>query len=308
MKDALVSIAMCTYNGKQFLDQQIQSILDQTYKNLELVIVDDCSSDGTFDLLKTWQDKYPGRFKIYQNETNLGYNKNFEKAISLCEGDFIAISDQDDIWLPEKIEKQIDAFTSDEVILTHCASVHFFGERDIHYKSGSLKWEHHFKGNDTRKLFVFNQVQGHNTVFRKSLKPYISKLDTPYYDWWIAIVATCYGKINGVPEYLVLHRMHTSNAYFKGNKISKRQERTESLMALKKFLSIEGIRPADRVFLKELIALLTANLAVTGTAIDKQLFRFAYKHRWTIFGHKKRMFPEWTLLKNAIKYSRYREA
>ena len=85
----LISIAMCTYNGERFLNEQISSILEQTYRNFELVIVDDNSKDNTINIIKEYQSK-DNRIKLFQNNKNIGFLKNFEKAISLCRGDFIA--------------------------------------------------------------------------------------------------------------------------------------------------------------------------------------------------------------------------
>ena len=99
----MISVAMTTYNGEKYLREQIDSILNQTYKKIELIICDDASTDRTKEILKEYADK-DSRIKNYFNEKNLGFKKNFEKAISLCTGDYIALSDQDDIWLPNHIE------------------------------------------------------------------------------------------------------------------------------------------------------------------------------------------------------------
>jgi glycosyltransferase involved in cell wall biosynthesis len=108
MQLPLVSIAMCTYNGAKFMAKQLESIINQTYKNLEIVIVDDRSTDDTVAIVEQFA-KNDERIKFYQNETNLGFNKNFEKAVNLTTGDYISISDQDDIWLPTKIEDLLNA-------------------------------------------------------------------------------------------------------------------------------------------------------------------------------------------------------
>ena len=101
----LVSIALCIYNGERFLKEQLETLVNQTYKNIEIVAVDDCSTDSSVLILETYKAKYPF-INIHRNARNLGYVKNFEKAISLCKGDFIALSDQDDIWDPDKIKLQ----------------------------------------------------------------------------------------------------------------------------------------------------------------------------------------------------------
>ena len=105
--EPLISIALCTYNGSRFLEKQVMSILNQTYKNIELIVVDDCSTDNTFEIIKQLSFQYP-QIKPYRNPKNLGFNKNFEKAISLSTGAYIAISDQDDIWLKDKLQRLYD--------------------------------------------------------------------------------------------------------------------------------------------------------------------------------------------------------
>lgn len=102
----LISIALCTYNGSAFLAEQLDSILGQRYTNWELVVVDDCSTDSTPAILEEYAGS-DARIGLHYNEQNLGYNKNFEKALGLCRSELIAICDQDDIWHPEKLEKQV---------------------------------------------------------------------------------------------------------------------------------------------------------------------------------------------------------
>lgn len=99
----LVSIAMATYNGEKYLREQLDSILAQTMQDFELVICDDCSTDGTVEILNGYAEK-DSRITFLVNEMNLGFRKNFEKAISLCSGTYIALSDQDDIWLPAHLQ------------------------------------------------------------------------------------------------------------------------------------------------------------------------------------------------------------
>src|ERR1700742_3478188 len=103
IQEPLISVALCTYSGEKFLQEQMDSILAQTYKNLEIVIVDDCSTDRTIDIINSYAEK-DKRIKLFQNDTNLGFNKNFEKALSLTTGEYISISDQDDTWLPQKLQ------------------------------------------------------------------------------------------------------------------------------------------------------------------------------------------------------------
>ena len=99
----MISIAMATYNGELFIREQLDSILTQTLSDWELIVCDDGSTDNTLSILQEYANN-DSRIKIYQNETNLGFKRNFEKAIGLCSGECIALCDQDDIWYPNHLE------------------------------------------------------------------------------------------------------------------------------------------------------------------------------------------------------------
>jgi glycosyltransferase involved in cell wall biosynthesis len=98
-----VSVALATYNGRRYLAEQLASLVAQKRRPDELVVCDDRSGDGTVELLEEFARTAPFRVRIYPNERNLGVLRNFEKALSLCEGDLVFMSDQDDVWLPDKI-------------------------------------------------------------------------------------------------------------------------------------------------------------------------------------------------------------
>ena len=99
-----IDILMATYNGEKYLREQIESILNQTYSNIRLIISDDCSKDKTREIIKEYEQK-DNRITAYFQENNLGYAKNFEFLLTKVENDFYMLSDQDDYWLPEKVEK-----------------------------------------------------------------------------------------------------------------------------------------------------------------------------------------------------------
>src|SRR5580658_4968334 len=104
----MVSVALCTYNGQQFLPAQLDTLLAQDYHNLEIVVVDDNSTDNTWRILQKYA-QLDHRVKLFRNDQNVGYIRNFERAIKLCSGDLIALSDQDDLWETTKITTMADA-------------------------------------------------------------------------------------------------------------------------------------------------------------------------------------------------------
>jgi len=99
---ALISVALASYNGEKYLREQLDSIYAQTYPNIEVVACDDGSKDGTLGILRDYQKKFG--LKLYSNEKNLGFKQNFAKSVSLCSGSLIALCDQDDIWYPQRLE------------------------------------------------------------------------------------------------------------------------------------------------------------------------------------------------------------
>lgn len=105
------SVALCTFNGEKFLQEQLSSILLQSVSVNEIVVCDDGSTDQTIEILKNYQGKFPKLFRIYRNEKNLGYVLNFEKAMSLCSGEIIFLCDQDDVWDKDKVERTVQFFS-----------------------------------------------------------------------------------------------------------------------------------------------------------------------------------------------------
>ena len=104
-----LSVALCTYNGSKFIEQQINSILNQTIKVDEIIVCDDKSTYATVSILKELQVANPC-IVIIENEINLRSTKNFEKAIQRCSGDYIFLADQDDLWNTEKAAKTLAIF------------------------------------------------------------------------------------------------------------------------------------------------------------------------------------------------------
>ncbi|MEJ7610957.1 MAG: glycosyltransferase family 2 protein [Ferruginibacter sp.] len=104
MPEPRISVALCTYNGARYLTEQLESILRQTPPPDEIVICDDRSTEGTVAIIDTFIKEYPGIIRLFINEETLQVKRNFEKALRLCTGDIIFLSDQDDIWKANKVE------------------------------------------------------------------------------------------------------------------------------------------------------------------------------------------------------------
>jgi glycosyltransferase involved in cell wall biosynthesis len=243
----LISIALCTYNGSQYLEKQIRSILNQTYKNIEIVVVDDCSTDHTYEITQKLATEYP-QIRSFKNSKNLGFNKNFEKAIKLATGAFIAISDQDDIWLNCKLERLINNIGDNWLIFSNSEWVDEEGKK---MDKKILADNFDLKLRTFKCLLFYNFVTGHTTLFSKSLLDYILPLPSNgYYDWWIGFVALYHNKITCLNECLTLHRIHSTSVMYRdknsGKPASKSvhvKERATNLALLKEY---KNLRPEDR--------------------------------------------------------------
>lgn len=205
---SLVSIVICTYNGKLYLETQLKSIINQTYPNIEIIAIDDCSTDNTIDILNAYAIQYKN-LKIIQNTTNIGYIKNFEKGISLSKGHFIAPCDQDDVWESNKIELMMAAienycmiYCDSELVDAHLNS--------LHRKISDLKNSKSY--NNCLPFIIANCVSGHALLMKREL----FNLSIPFpdyiiYDHWLAYVATLHGGVKYISDVLVKYRNHAGN-------------------------------------------------------------------------------------------------
>lgn len=204
MSSTLISVALCTYNGEKYLDEQLQSILNQTYQNLEIVIVDDCSTDQTISIIEIYAAKDP-RIKIYINDYNLGFNKNFEKAIGLTTGDYISISDQDDIWKPFKLELLLNNIKDNWLIFSNSSFIDHNGI-DVNKK---LLENFSLKNRTYKSILLNNWLTGHAVLFKKELLKYIIPFpEKIFYDWWIGFVVIYHHKVSYLEDSLTLYRIH----------------------------------------------------------------------------------------------------
>lgn len=206
----LVSIVLGTYNGEAYLEEQLRSLQVQTWPQLEIIAVDDCSTDRTVAILQEYAAR-DARIKVIVNEQNLGFVRNFEKGCALSTGQYISMCDQDDYWLPEKVEKMVRAISNAPMI--YCDSALCDAElRPMGKKISDLV--HYQSFDDCRQLCVFSRMYGHATLITRSLfdksRPFIKELP---HDGWLAFHATLYGGVVYLPEVLVYYRQHASNVF-----------------------------------------------------------------------------------------------
>lgn len=209
MQKKIVSIAMCTYNGEKYIKEQLSSIIEQTFENFELIITDDGSSDSTIEIIKKYQDK-DNRIMLYQNEKNLGFKKNFEYAISLCSGEYIALADQDDIWKSNKLEVFLESI-KDNVLIYSDAILIDKDSQEIGKELVRSEKRNLVSGNCNKAFILDNCVSGNTLMFKRSLVANILPIPETisYHDIWIAFVASTYGTIIYTEEAMTYYRRYS---------------------------------------------------------------------------------------------------
>ena len=214
--DLKCGVALCTYNGEKYIGEQLDSILEQTMPIDEIVICDDKSSDNTITIIEQKLRDWKGDKTIVVNKSNIGFRKNFQKAISLCKSDIIFLSDQDDVWAKEKIERVMEMFHGDDRVMMVFHDAEAVDEnlniimpsfwRSLHFDAERLQLDGY------RRLAESNIVQGAACAFRKNIvKGAMPFPDGVMHDEWLALLAVLRGEIIPLPQCLVKYRQTGNN-------------------------------------------------------------------------------------------------
>lgn len=220
MKNNKISIALCTFNGARHLNDQLTSFLRQARRPDEVIICDDGSSDQTISIIKAFSRSSPFTVRIFINRNRLGPTRNFDKAVGLCTGDLIALSDQDDVWHPHKLERcerllnerpELGAvFTNAEITDGSLRSLgygmwdktKFTPQEQLMVRSG----------NALIVLLKHYVVTGATLMFRSRFKSVISPIpDFWFHDAWIALMISALSFLDFIAEPMMKYRQHPSN-------------------------------------------------------------------------------------------------
>lgn len=231
-----ISVCMATYNGEKYIKEQIDSILSQLNENDELIISDDFSFDTTLKIISEIKDR---RIKSIVNKKNEGFVSNFEKALEIASGDVIFLSDQDDVWMPNKVELMLRELEKYDFVVSDCITINntnkVIGEsrfKEFNIKTGFIN------------IMIRSRYLGCCMAFRKNVLkaslPFPKRKDLYEHDTWLATVAECYFKTGLVYEPLIKYRRHESNVSSGGwgygyspiKKITSRFYRIFSLMRI----------------------------------------------------------------------------
>lgn len=203
-----VSIAMATYNGAQYLREQLDSLAAQTRPPDELVVTDDGSTDSTLEILADFAKSAPFPVRLFENPINLGYNKNFEKAAKLCTGDIVFFCDQDDVWLPQKIDTVVNEFcrSKDIMVVMNDANV----TDSLLNPKGFTQFYNIRLSGLTLEYFNTGCCSAHRKCWQELALPLPD--EAPYFDMWINLFAKDCGLALFIPRPLQLYRRHGENA------------------------------------------------------------------------------------------------
>jgi glycosyltransferase involved in cell wall biosynthesis len=208
----MISIAMATFNGERYLEEQLRSLTEQIRLPDEVVICDDGSTDGTQEILAQFAKSAPFSVLLVINDHRLGWRENFLKAASICTSDYIAFCDQDDIWLPEKLLVCCRALEGSDYILLQ----HAYRLIDEHRKfvSEDIKYPRSGRERLWRMNFGFSQI------FHRYLLKFSNLWEFSFdylgnekmgHDNWVAFLSSLFGKMLIIDEVLVYYRRHKHN-------------------------------------------------------------------------------------------------
>jgi glycosyltransferase involved in cell wall biosynthesis len=246
-----VSVALCTYNGQRFLPRQLASILRQTRLPDEVIICDDGSTDETIAIVEHFAQSAPFPVHIHVNTVNLGSLRNFEQAMHACKGEFIALSDQDDIWRNDRLE------LSEQELILHPEAGLVFSDGDVidddDRKVGIRLWQN-FEFDGARKEALRGGnfvpmarkrfVTGATVMFRSCYLPYCFPVGAGWiHDGWMAAVIASMASIRMIDEPLIAYRRHTSQQIGLGpGRPTTSEKTTIDLMAKRHWSSFKNIR------------------------------------------------------------------
>ena len=211
MRNKTVSIAMAVCNGEKYLPEQIDSIMSQLSESDELIISYDPSIDATLEIVKEYERTDP-RIRVVVNSIHVrGLVSNFDNALQNCHNEIIFYSDQDDVWMPNKIDKMLTCFDDEKtVVAIHDAKLvdehlNVIEESTFQIRGGNTS----FWKNLVRLSYI-----GCCMAFRREMLSVVLPLPTKKrsFDWWTGSICSSFGKMAMVDEKLILHRMHSNNA------------------------------------------------------------------------------------------------
>jgi glycosyltransferase involved in cell wall biosynthesis len=217
-----IDILLATYNGQDYLVEQLESIINQTFDDWRIIVRDDGSSDSTLEIIREYLTQYPERFEVLEDDSGrLGACASYSILLQYSTAPYIAFCDQDDVWQPDKLEIQIRAMQGAEPTLPHGVPVlvhtdMIVVDEDLNELSGSL-WKYQNMSPEVMATLQRSLIQNHVTACATMINRNLADLCVPIpaaarmHDWWIALVAVIYGKIVIIRKATLIYRQHDTN-------------------------------------------------------------------------------------------------
>ena len=220
MNTLRLSVALCTFNGSLFLRDQLESIAAQTRLPNELVICDDGSTDSTLEMLHDFKSRAPFPVHVHTSDKPVGSTRNFARAMALCQGDVIVLSDQDDVWLPQRLrdtesafqsDRNAGAFFSDAEIVDDALKPRGYRLWNV-VRFGPREQERVRRGESVSLLLRRNVATGATLAFKSEFRELILPIPEGWvHDGWIALLIAATGKLLFSPQPLIQYRQHSRN-------------------------------------------------------------------------------------------------
>ena len=216
-----IAILLATYNGEKYIREQLDSIFAQTYKDWIIYIHDDGSKDKTMDIINEYVKKYPEQVVIVDGPSTGGARNNFFYLMSKVDSEYYMCCDQDDVWLPEKIEKTFKLMNEiendrDIPCLTYTDLTVVDGDLNVIAKQMSRYQNLECRNTSLSKMLMQNVVTGCTMMMNKVLRDlsirYTNVDNIIMHDWWVAIIAEQFGKTAYLDEPMILYRQHGNNS------------------------------------------------------------------------------------------------
>lgn len=214
----MITVLLAVYNGEKYLKEQIESILNQSVKDLKVVIRDDGSTDNSGEIIASYCSEFPDKISCITGDATGSAGKNFAELLKNCDSDYIMFCDQDDVWLPNKVKKTFAAMlnaeqNSETPILVH-SDLKVVDENLCEIAPSFFEFQQLKQDNITLpKLLVQNYVTGCTIMINRALKEKCGEIPSEciMHDWWLALVAVLFGKLVCVNESTMLYRQHSAN-------------------------------------------------------------------------------------------------
>ncbi|MFH0976226.1 MAG: glycosyltransferase family 2 protein [Spirochaetota bacterium] len=308
-KQKLVSIALATFNGEKFLREQLDSIYDQTYKNIEIIVSDDCSSDETVEILNEYSKKFGLKYHI--NNKNIGFVKNFEAAILKCKGEYIALADQDDIWMPDKIERLVSEIEDYSLI---CSDAELIDDNGNRIAESFQRYSRNYiaDGKEFAILVFRNFVTGCTALVTKDLIKRALPIPNGihHHDWWLALIASKTNGIKYMKAPLIKYRQHQNNDTGANKKINTIQKINEFNLKKDKgkfrneVINLEAMMASDS-FSKDEKVIINNRLIFYKNILNSKLhfkaFIIAFKYRNYMLAGRSLLYKIFFIIGSLIK-------